>query len=395
MADIQTFRMGDEFAGLDFNSSRLEKRFVKTMETLAWQPEKSIWFCSENRAEAKAIYRLLGNDRLDRDEILNRHRKSTVKRMIESGETILAIQDTSGLNYNTQKKMEGIGYICDKSLGVNMHSCVAVTTKGLSLGLLAQSSYNREQAKGTIHHRNRALEEKESYRWIETFEKSTAGLPEDVKVITVCDREGDIYELMDAIESKGRLFLIRVAQNRMTLDNERILDAIRKKQCIGRVEITIPRDSKKNVKERQGTLQIRCERFKIKRPSILNKVKTLKDSIEVWVVHAKEENPPIGVDPIEWFLMTNEAVENFEAAYERVCYYTQRWKIERFHFVLKSGCKVEKLQERSMDKTTLLVLMYSVIAVLILNMTYIARIYPDVPCTIFFEGIRKTNHFLR
>ena len=78
------------------------------------------------------------------------------------------------------------------------------------------------------------------------------------------------------------------------------------------------------------------------------------------------------MEPIEWFLMTNEPVETLEAAYERVCYYMQRWKIERFHYVLKSGCAVEKLQERDMDKTTLLVLMYSVIAVMIMNMTYTA-----------------------
>jgi hypothetical protein len=83
--------------------------------------------------------------------------------------------------------------------------------------------------------------------------------------------------------------------------------------------------------------------------------------------------------------MTNEPVETVDAAYERVCYYTQRWKIERFHYVLKSGCAVKKLQERSMDKTTLLVLVYSVIAVSIMNMTYIARIHPEEPCTIFFE----------
>ncbi len=60
MAGKQTFNMEDEFAGLNCNSSRLEKRFVRTMETLSKQPDKSIWSCSENRAEAKAIYRMLG-----------------------------------------------------------------------------------------------------------------------------------------------------------------------------------------------------------------------------------------------------------------------------------------------------------------------------------------------
>jgi hypothetical protein len=194
-----------------------------------------------------------------------------------------------------------------------------------------------------------------------------------------------MYELLDAAETEGRLFLIRIAQNRITVDNRRILDVIRKKRCMGRVEITIPRDSRRKLKEREGVLQIRYSRFEIKRPLILNKHKALKASHEVYVICAKEENPPEGTEPIEWFLMTNEPVETVEAAYEKVVYYTQRWKIERFHYVLKSGCAVEKLQERSIDKTAMLVLMYSVIAVGIMNMTYMARIHPEEPCTIFFE----------
>jgi len=83
--------------------------------------------------------------------------------------------------------------------------------------------------------------------------------------------------------------------------------------------------------------------------------------------------------------MTNEKVESVEEAYEKAAWYMQRWKIEQFHYVLKSGCRVEKLQERSIEKTTVLVLMYSIIAAFIMNLTYIARINPQLPCTVFFE----------
>jgi hypothetical protein len=79
----------------------------------------------------------------------------------------------------------------------------------------------------------------------------------------------------------------------------------------------------------------------------------------------KEENPPQGLEPIEWFLMTNDEVNTTEQAFEKVKYYVQRWKIERFHYVLKSGCAIEKLQERDMEKTKSLILIYSVIAVFI------------------------------
>jgi hypothetical protein len=57
MAEGKTFDMEEEFAGVYFNSARLEKRFRRAMKTLAKQPGESIRRCGANRAEAKAIYR--------------------------------------------------------------------------------------------------------------------------------------------------------------------------------------------------------------------------------------------------------------------------------------------------------------------------------------------------
>jgi hypothetical protein len=163
------------------------------------------------------------------------------------------------------------------------------------------------------------------------------------------------------------------------------LEKIRHKHIDGRVKTVIPRDSRRNLKERDAVLDIRYKGFEIKKPQILDKNKGLLPTLKVNVIYVKEESPPRGCDPIEWFLITNESVESWEEAYEKVGYYIQRWKIERFHYVLKSGCRVEKLQERSIDHTASVVLMYSIIAVFILNMTYIARINPKLPCTILFD----------
>jgi hypothetical protein len=41
-----------EFTEWDFNSKRLERRFIQTMERLSRQLDTSIWFCRGNRAEA-------------------------------------------------------------------------------------------------------------------------------------------------------------------------------------------------------------------------------------------------------------------------------------------------------------------------------------------------------
>ncbi|MDR2552162.1 MAG: hypothetical protein LBD31_03215 [Treponema sp.] len=130
-------------------------------------------------------------------------------------------------------------------------------------------------------------------------------------------------------------------------------------------------------------LQVQYGQYEIRRPAILNKIKELKGSVEASVIFAAEETSAAGGEPAAWFLLTNGTVDSFEAAYEKVCWYTQRWKIERFHYVLKSGCAVEKLQERTI--TTVLVQMYSVIAAGIMNLTYLARLKPELPCTVYFE----------
>jgi hypothetical protein len=104
--------------------------------------------------------------------------------------------------------------------------------------------------------------------------------------------------------------------------------------------------------------------------------------MDLSVIYVKEEKPSAGKEPVEWFLMTGEPITSPEEAYEYVGYYVYCWKIERFHYVLKSEYTVEKLQDRSMDKTMTLILMYSVIAVMILNMTYVVRLVPEPPCSL-------------
>jgi hypothetical protein len=118
-----------------------------------------------------------GNDAFDREEIIKTHREATLRRMADYGGTILAVQDTTG---------------------VNVHSCLAVSAEGLVLGVLDQSSYNRPEAKDeTAGHESkkvRPIEERESFRWLETLERSTADIPRGARVITVCDREGDMAD---------------------------------------------------------------------------------------------------------------------------------------------------------------------------------------------------------
>jgi hypothetical protein len=241
------------------------------------------------------------------------------------------------------------------------------------------TALTREQQK------NRPIEEKESTRRLETMENADRDRGDAIKILRVCGREGDNYELFDKALQSGRHFIIRIIQNRMTVKHEQILDKIRKTYCKGRVKMCILRDSRRTVKEREAVLQVRYARYEIQKPRIKNKNKALLPSLPVTVIYVKEESPPEGIEGIEWFLMSSEEAGSFDAAYEMAGYYMRRRKIERFHYVLKSGCKIEKPRERNMEKMKVLILMYSVIAVFIMNLTYMARIHPDLPCTILFE----------
>ena len=391
MATEQAINMETEFTNLNF-TGWLKERFIHTIGTFAAQPGKSIWGCSKDRSAAKAIYRMLATlvgFILALNEIIKAHRQATFKRMLNAIGVILLVQDTASANYDSQKKMKGLKYNCNQSRGVNIHTCIAVTIQGLVLGLLSQIFYDRQKPKDDTpdsEKSKRPIEEKESFRWLKSFMESINGLPEWIKTLTVCDREGDIYEFMNLIAIMGHLFLIRVMHNRITKDNQRILDAIRKEKCIGKVTIKVPRDTRKNMKEREAVLRICLKKFEIQRPSNLNKNTGLLPFITVWVIRAYEENAPKGVQPIDWFLMTNEPVEGFQAAFKRIEYYTQRWKIERFHYVLKSGCcNIEKRQARSMDTMKILIVMYSIVSVFILNLTYLGRIHPELPCDLIFD----------
>ncbi|HCA28833.1 MAG TPA: IS4 family transposase [Ruminococcaceae bacterium] len=110
-----------------------------------------------------------------------------------------------------------------------------------------------------------------------------------------------------------------------------------------------------------------------------------EECIEVFLILAEEKNAPTGIEPIQWYLFTNVEILSFDEAIEKVKWYTQRWKIERFHYILKSGCKIEELQEEDAIRLRKLMLMYSIIASRILCMTYLARENPESSCETMFQ----------
>ena len=198
MGNAVEFEALREFEGINFNEKRLEKRFIRTMETLSRKPAQSIWACSESHAEAKAIYRMLGNENFDIKEVSKAHRNATISRIKNNGQVILAVQDTTVVNYSGHVSNDEIGYCTEKSKGIRLHNCLAVSTAGVVLGVLDQSNDSRavknHDPKERWERKKRPVEEKESYRRLETMRRGNEGIPSNIKVINVCDREGDMAD---------------------------------------------------------------------------------------------------------------------------------------------------------------------------------------------------------
>jgi hypothetical protein len=368
-------------------STKLKKRLIKVLDVLTQHPLSSILSAAGSRSQAKAAYRMLANNGFSIDEVNKAYANATVERIAEH-ETVLLIQDTTTNDLNGHKKTKGLGYCDEFNMGSLVHTCIAITHTGIPLGILAQKIDTRPQKKDTsaskVEKQHRPIEEKESYRWIETLNEVNPLIPPTVNAINICDREGDFYEFYASAVASDYKVLVRLVHNRNIQDHQKSLDYIKTISPCGIIDTIIPRDTRRGIKSRKVKLDISFTSITFRKPEIRSEVH-LPEEITATAVHVKENNPPEGIEAIEWFLLTTESVNNFDDAVRIVQYYVQRWKIERFHYVLKEGCQVEKVQERTFERQSSMIFLCSMIAVYIMALTYMSRIVPDIDCSVMFE----------
>ena len=380
-SDYEKAELGDE---------RLSKRLSRLLGQLAGKPTASISAACQDPHQAKAAYRFVGNDEVTVEAITQVTRDVTIKNITAASPPVVLIpQDTSTLNYSGLKATEGLGNTSKKtSLGLEVHSAVAIGETGEIYGMLAQKIWSRPPenfGQAGYRSKNLPIEEKESYKWLETLEKVGASFPEGTKAIHICDREGDLFEFFCKAEKEGAQYLVRRCYNRNIDDDhglKKLDDLVFATPVAGRITVRVPRDSHTNRIARNAEVEIKYGKCKVTKDRNKMADKGLPVSIEVYFVSAIESDPPEGQEKILWQLITNVPTESFEDAVTRIHWYTQRWKIETFHKTLKSGCKVEELQSETAEKLKKLIAIYSIIALQIMLLTYIARNQPDESCEI-------------
>jgi hypothetical protein len=364
----------------EFGDNRLEKRMEKIIETLLEKPNVCIPQAFEDVYQAKACYRFWSNHNVDPDKILLHHKELTIE-AAKQQETVLIIQDTTEGNFSTHKKLEDIGYLeGKKQRGLKVHSAMAVSGEGLPLGIIWQRQWIRTGAEyGKKHQRKKkATSDKESQRWIDCHNAINKQLLSNKRIIHIADRESDIYDFLVSERKENQYILIRFAQDRRIEDElRRIKAALNSQECSGTFEVKVGRRG--NEYQHTTKLNTKYKRVKVLAPSNRKKGEG-QSSIELTAIKAYEEVDPTSpnTELIEWYLLTTLPVNSITEVEECVHLYSLRWLIERYHYTLKSGCQIEKLQLEKGSRIENAIATYSQIAWRILYMTYLSRIEPDL-----------------
>lgn len=381
----------EEMATVDMADKRLNKRLGNLLNALGQDHNKTIPVACNTWSETLAAYRFFDNQKVTPQKILSSHIEATQERAAKHP-IILHVQDTSEFNYSHRAELKTLGPLSRLGeQGFHIHPTLAITPERVCLGVVNHYCWVREELGKKATRSKRPIEEKESFRWLESFRISNRIAEElpDTHIVNVADREGDIYELFTEANQKQSLskadWLIRACQNRRLENTDKKLkERAQSLPLVGTIEFELPRDSKtaSRAKARIVTQEVRAGKVTLS-PPIKSKLKS--PPVEVNIVYCKEINTPESSDPIEWILMTSVDINNRKKALEVIQWYLCRWQIEVYFKILKSGCKIEKLQFEDFDRMEKCLSLYMILAWRTLYITMIGRAYPKIKCDLIFS----------
>jgi hypothetical protein len=394
--------LGDDFLRAELGDERRSRRAAGLVNTLAHNPSSSFPRAFRRRADLEAFYRFVNNDAVSYESLLEAHADATAVRARRHDE-VAVIHDTSEIVLGPGVK--GIGRLKGRHKGFLAHVALAVTMDGsrrpLGLGglLPVVRSKSRRGKMTTWQLAKIPGDKKESQRWpdlVEIVEGRLAGTP----VIHVADREADTYPFLSHLKERGFRFVIRVSKDRQVEDETGELSSLR--QSLSVAPVTLKRTIYLEGRaaryhsngllraaartERTATLAVSAQRVEINRPHVWGK--KMPPSVAVNVVWVREMDPPCDEEPVDWLLVTSEAIDSKQAVEHIVDTYQLRWLIEEFFKALKTGCQFEKRQLESLDSFLRAFALLAPVAYQLLELRALARSEPDRPATDIFDKRR-------
>ena len=209
---------------------------------------------------------------------------------------------------------------------------------------------------------------------LQDMQGACEGLTRRTRVIAVCDREADFFERFDQQRQAERIeLLVRAPHDRVLDGQQKLLAKLSQGPPVGHVEVELERlserrkSSKKKARPKRSKRTALCElRFRRLR---IPATRGAAEPVTLWGVQIVEVHPPAEEEAVSWTLRTSLEVTDVASAVEVIDFYLQKWRIEDFFRVLKSGCRVEYLAFHTADRLQRAIAINAVIAWRIMLMT--------------------------
>ena len=382
----------------------MSRRLVEVAAAKGQAPGRAFSGVAKGRwAQVKAYYRLIDQPEesaVTMAGILAPHRERTVRRMMGQ-QVVLCVQDGSDLTYTNLDHCTGLGDMGSNQTGaqgrgLHLHSTLAIAPNGLPLGVLQAHCI----APGVPAPQEASDPRKKTHVWIDHHRElvAVASRMPQTRLVDVCDREADFFEMFAEQRQNPRVdLLVRAKHDRkLEASPERLFATVRKTPPQGHIPIPIAHQSARLKKSRQqarplrsartAQLAVRFLRARLRPPA----AHADQAPIDVWVIHAREEPAP-DTRPVEWFLLTTMAITQVADAEQCLRWYGLRWRIEDWHRVLKPGCRIGHLAHETAERLRRAIAINLVIAWRIMLMTLLGRDPPPLPPeTLFSDGELRT-----
>ncbi len=366
-----------EFGLCGHPDGRVRSRILAMGKAWETRPGEPVAVVFAGKRDQGAAYRLLSNPRVSMDDIIESHRMATVQRCRAERE-VLAIQDTTMLDFSGLKgSTGGLAKLGggSGSVGIPAHVTLAVSASGRGLGVLAIDASFREGVTVKADRRrgdtgraepepDRAAETEtpdggsESRRWLESLAlaQEVGRTSPGTRMVTVCDREGDIWDMFEAQAedpaAAGLLVRSSASTRRSVIAGGEVVDLMehvsglpaagtRVVHVAARGGITGSRGRKavRARPARTAETEIRVARVELKAPG------RSRQTLPVTAVLASETTtPPKGGRRLSWLLLSSDAKPDLQGAIDTVRRYEARWTIEEYFRTLKQCTRIEDRQ---------------------------------------------------
>jgi hypothetical protein len=312
-----------------------------------------------NRAGQIRFGRFLHNERVTRQEMLCTAADHTGR--AARGRHVLAIQDTTELNFSGHEKSKrGFGVVGNRrDIGAFLHALIVkdagvagarqVGHGGGILGLADAFVSSRAKAPARkrgqpLRDRTCPIRQRESQRWLDGLDSAIRVLaPQATMVTVIADRESDIYDLFAAPRPAHVHLLVRAMHDRALDDGGRLFEEMARQPHAPGLPIEIP--AKAGQPARSAATRVAWTTVTIKRPNRVYGTKELPDQLTLRAVRVEEVDPPPGVKPVMWLLLTTHEVETVADAQQILEWYRARWTIEQVFRTMKThGFAIEESQ---------------------------------------------------